>query len=583
MVQLSLGIDFGTTTTSVAVREQGLLPEVLAIGENELLYMPSAVAFLPQADGSYQTLIGEDAQRVGRGAELVTSIKRCFNCDGSRCQSNRPGVPQLRTQKWSVSNSERCRAGRIQAAGREWPPEEIAFLIVEEALRRAFRILKNRYASLDALDLTLSRANFGCSTVFNLAQRQMVLRVASKLGFNSVRLANVIEEPIAAGVGFAYLENLQPGRTLIYDFGGGTFDAAVVDVNRGATKVAVLASGGVQYLGGDDIDAMIMDYLLEQIGLETGYAADEIRELLQPGLDERVLRTQAERAKIELSEFHETEVVLPLSLRDRSFTISLPRVELERLIASERRFDKQSFFERSMRCVADVLRKAKVYSHRRESGGTINKEALLREDLQALITEVDYVLLVGGVTKIPYVRNALAETFGNHRIFEGFMIDDPITAVAKGAALDKEYQNLVLPAPPYSIIAKPLTPGGAANPITLYSAYDVLWPNQYSHGRADFRYIGDSESCHGVVTVGLLQPDSGEFHELGQFTSQGCLRVDIDESAGIHLLTGPSPGNMTTVFSRVAPWQHELQIISVASTQPRGHLYDDPKTILLSN
>jgi molecular chaperone DnaK len=583
MVQLSLGIDFGTTTTSVAVREPGLLPEVLPIGENELLYMPSAVAFLPQADGSYQTLIGEDAQRAGQGAELITSIKRCFNCDGSRCQSNHVGAAHLRTQKWPVSNSGRCHAGQIQAGGRQWPPEEIAFLIVEEALKRAFRTLKDRYSSLDGLDLRLSQANFGCSTVSNLAQRQMMLKIARRLGFDNVRLANVIEEPIAAGVGFAYLEDLQPGRTLIYDFGGGTFDAAVVDVNRGATKVAVLASGGVQYLGGDDIDAMIMDYLLEQIGLETGYAADEIRELLQPGLDERMLRTQAERAKLELSEFHETEVVLPLSLRDRPFTIALSRVALERLIASERRFDKQPLVERSTRCVADVLRKAKVYSHRRESGGTINKEALLREDLQALIKEVDYVLLVGGVTKMPYVRNELSKTFGSHRIFEGFMIDDPVTAVAKGAALDKEYQNLVLPAPPYSIVAEPHTLGGAANPITLYSAYDVLWPNQYSHSRADFRYIGDPEPVLGVVTVGLLQPDSGEFHELGQFASQGYLRVDIDESAGIYLLTGPSPGNMTTVFSKVAPWQHEVQIIPVASTQPRGHLYDDPKTILLSN
>lgn len=583
MVQLSLGIDFGTTTTSVAVKEHGMLPEVLPIGENGALYMPSVVAFVPHSSGSYQTLVGEDAQRAGQGAELITSIKRCFNCDGSRCQAKSLGKRQVRARMLSVSIGRRCDAGRIQAGGRQWLPEEIALLIVEEALKRAFQVLQTRYGSLNTLNLTPFQVNFGCSTVFNLEQRKIVLRIAHKLGYDKVKLSNIIEEPIAVGVGFAYLEDLRPGRTLIYDFGGGTFDAAVVDVNRGATEVAVLASGGVQYLGGDDIDAMIIEHLLEKIGAEIGYTADQIRELLQPGLDERLLRTQAERAKIDLSSSTETEVVLPLSLRDWPFTIPFSRAELERLIATERRFDGQTLIERSMRCVADVLRKAKVYSHMRTRGGAIDKAALLGEDLQTLINEVDYVLLVGGVTKIPYIRNELSRIFGAHRIFEGFMIDDPITAVAKGAALDKEYQNLVLPAPPYSIVAKLQKSGASTEVITLYSAYDVLWPNRYSHSRADFRYIGEPVPISGTVTVGLLQPDSQQFRELYQLSRAGYLRVDIDEMAGIHLLAGSSPSDMIEVFGTVAPWQHEVQNIPVAPSKHEGHLYDDAKTILLSN
>jgi len=364
---------------------------------------------------------------------------------------------------------------------------------------------------------------------------------------------------------------------------GGTFDAAIVDVNLSATKVAVLASGGVAFLGGDDIDAILVDFFLEQIGQETGYTSTEIRELLRPGTDERVLRIEAEKTKIELSSETDVEVVLPLSLRNDVFSFSISRSHLDLLIASGRRFDGYPLFERSLRCVEEVSRKARVYSDMKERGGSIDKQALLNQSLQDLTSQVDYVLLVGGVTKIPYIRNELANTFGRRRIFDGDFITDPITPVAKGAALDKEYENLVLPAPPYSIVAYLHKPGGVTEPQTLYTAYDILWPNRYSTGRSDFRYIGDPIFLHGVATVGILQPGSEDFYELCQVHAPGHLRVDIDETACIYVLTGSSEGSMNVVYGKVAPWQHEVQIMPAPTKIPLGHLNDPANSLLLSN
>jgi len=582
MAELSLGIDFGTSTTAVAFREHGGFPEMLGIGENRRPYMPSAVAFLRRPDGGYDTVFGEDALRAGKGAEVITSIKRCLHCDGTRCLDRRSSAstkPSRRQRQ--AANASRCEKGQIQAGGRLWKPEEIALLIVEEALRRACRLLQGDHGDCSLDQLALLPTNLGCSVAFDLDQRQLLVRIARQLGFNVLSLKNVVEEPVAAGIGFANMEGLKPGRTLVYDFGGGTFDAAVIHVSRDGEQVAVLASGGVPFLGGDDIDGMIIDHFLKELGRTHELTEAEIRDQLDKSFDERELRSQAEAAKIDLSQASDVEVTLNLSLRNDPYTMHLDRKTLEQLLTTERRFDGYSLFARSLTCVTDVLRKARVYQEGRDNGGRVDKERLGALTLDELRQDIDYVLLVGGVTKIPFVKRQLEDAFGQDRIFEGYVLDDPITAVARGAAYDKEYENLVLAAPPYSVIVE--HPNEASSqPAEAYRAYSVLWPNAYSAGRSDFKYLSDFINIYGAFAVRLLRHDTGARADVYRGTSSGYVRVEIDPWARIYVLEGPHPRSLTQRFRAQAPWKHDLQVIQELKDSYDG-LIDNSRSTMTEN
>ena len=568
MVNLSLGIDFGTTTTAIAFREQGGLPQMLPIGENGRLYMPSAVAFL-QAPA--ETLIGEAALRAGRTADVVTSIKRCLHCDGTRCHELRPSTSATsRRWQWQAANMRRCQGGQIRADGRLWKPEEIVFLIVQEALHRASRILQGRYGDRSLDHLTLFPANLGCSVAFDLGQRQLLARLAQQLGFASLSLKNVVEEPVAAGVGFANLEGLKPGRTLVYDFGGGTFDTAVIDVSHDGDRVAVLASGAVPFLGGDDIDQMIIDYFLEELGRQHELTGTDMAILIEPALDERELRSQAESAKIALSELLDVDVTLNLSVKKVPYTLQLTRERLDQMLATLRRFDGRPLFERSQDCVEEVLRKTRVYKEGRDNGGKIDKQQLLSVEFAALSRDIDYVLLVGGVTKMPFVRRRLEEAFGQDRIFEGFILDDPITAVARGVAYDKEYENLILAAPPYSVIVEHSDGDGEATCQEAYQAYSLLWPSAISASRDDFKYFSDLLEIRGRFAVWLLRHDTGDRVDIYNGVSSGYVRVQIDPWAYIYVLEGHSPGDLVQKHRVQAPWRHELQVIPDLQNEYKG-------------
>lgn len=561
MTQLSLGVDFGTSTTAIAFREEGGLPDMLPIGENGRPYMPSAVAFVPMSTGGYETVVGEAALRAGQAAEVITSIKRCLHCDGSNCRDARDQRKKSTRPRRQAAIVGRCQNGQIQAAGRLWRPEEVALLIVREALRRASRILQGRSGNRNLDQLTVFPANLGCSVAFDLDQRRLLVAMAQRLGFDRLSLSNVVEEPVAAGIGFANLEGLKPGRTLVYDFGGGTFDTAVIDVSQDGEQVAVLASSGVAFLGGDDIDQMIVDHFLADLGRRHGLSGEEMSILLDSGMDQRELRTQAETAKIALSTLLDVEVTLNLSYTRDHLTLQLDRETMEQMLVSERRFDGHPLFQRSMTCVEEVLRKARVYQEGRPRGGQVNKERLSTAKLDTLREDIDYVLLVGGVTKIPFLRRRLEATFGQDRIFEGYILDDPITAVARGAAYDKEYENLILAAPPYSVIVKPLYGASSALGEEAYRAYSVLWPNAYSSGRADFRYFSSPLDMRGPFTVRLLRHDTDAQIEIYAGLSSGCVRVEIDPWANIYVSEGPHVGALTQRARIQAPWKHDLQVI----------------------
>lgn len=574
MAHMSLGIDFGTTTTLVAIRQEGYLPEVLKIGEQDRSYMPSVVAFVPGVGGEFEVLVGEEAVRAREAADVITSIKRCLGCDGSRCRTIGGRLDQSRSRgRFRASNFGRCQQGQIFAGGRSWRPEDIASFIIREALQRSRRILLERDDLSALADITICPTNFGCSATADLPQRDLLVNTATKLGFKHVRPSNIVEEPIAAGVGFAHLEGLKPGRTLVYDFGGGTFDAAVVDVDRDVRKVTILASGGVAFLGGDDIDHMLVNHFLKWLSEEHGLTVEDMEDLLTPGLDERELRNQAESAKIELSEHMSAEVTLNLSLD--VFHLSVTRSQLEMLLAEVKNFERQSLMQRSLDCVREVLIKARVYAYTRE-GNLVDKEGLRSLKLEQMVEDVDYVLPVGGVTRIPYVRDKLGELFGDSRIYEGYILEDPVNAVAQGAALDKEYENLILAAPPYSIVAEYTDGDGQPKLTSLYQAYTPLWPNPNSPSRGDLSYIGDTISpAEGPVKVSLVSYDGKKPQVIFKASRIWRLRISIDHMARITVeIDRGLPKGMAPETRVIAPWRHDVQILLDVASPSTGHDFD---------
>jgi hypothetical protein len=387
----------------------------------------------------------------------------------------------------------------------------------------------------------------------------------------------VIEEPVAAGVGFAHLEGLKPGRTLIYDFGGGSFDAAVLDVDDSVSRVTVLASAGVYNLGGDDIDQMIVKHLLQQIGQAYGLTMSEVQTLLDP-FDDRELMQKAEDAKIALSDLDTVDLSLNLSLSQSPQHCRLTRHTLEEMLTQQKRFDRQALFDRSMSCVGDVLRRAKAYDLMQARQRSIGAEELSRLPMESLVQEIKTVLPVGGVAKIPYIRSRLADVFGRRRIYEGVLLNDPVEAVAQGAALDKEYDNLLLAAPPYSVVLESERDGQWKHVFELYTAYDLLWPNSRSYLKTDIRFVSESVEISRMARVCLVRPDDPEPIVIHERVSPGYVRIEIDLAARIHILWGPTIREMHTCAMVRAPWQHRLQVINEPSMVDT-RLLDNTRTI----
>ena len=123
--------------------------------------------------------------------------------------------------------------------------------------------------------------NLGCGANFNFDQRQLLIEVAHQLGFRNVTIENIVEEPILAGFAFSRFSDEPEGNSLIYDFGGGTFDVAVIHVDKTdqGPRVTILTTAGEQWLGGDDIDTLVYDYFLKQLSENRA----KIRILLKTG------------------------------------------------------------------------------------------------------------------------------------------------------------------------------------------------------------------------------------------------------------------------------------------------------------
>ena len=430
-----VGIDLGTTNSLVATVDSGI-PLVIADADNQRL-TPSVVHY--PAPGA-EPIVGHPARRVRvlKPAETVYSVKRFMGRRGA----------EISREEMLVTypvRGEDTGPVTIGIHGRDRTPEEVS----AEILRKLKRDAEAYFGE------PVTRAVITVPAYFNDAQRNATKKAGELAGFSVERIVN---EPTAAALAYGLDKLKEHSRIAVYDLGGGTFDLSILELNQGVFQV--LATNGNTRLGGDDLDRRMVDYLVAKIGEAGGPdlgAGSEIgsRKPEDLAMLSRI-REAAEQAKIRLSADTETAVALPFLTQTFSFSYRLSRQELEQLtrdvIARTR--------EHCLRALAD----AKL-----ESG------------------QLDQVILVGGQTRMPLVRQFVAELFGcpefeetrgDLRLGSDFhrpagpilnTTQNPDEAVALGAAIQAEIlsggfsQMLLLDVTPLSLGIE--TFGGLMNVI----------------------------------------------------------------------------------------------------------------------
>lgn len=584
----SLGIDFGTSATKVAIRTDGDRPVHVPISKSgDGVAMPSVVSYR-RTSGSTAMLyaIGEDADDSTPDSEdfiIVRDIKRFLEMTDTR-----PGAFPYHQYPWWDSEARCVRLWQTSLT-----VEDVVRAIMEEALKRAVRRARDlallpprrtsrRQRVLEFLKRIIGRpigttevlavrgwpVSFGCSAVAGLESRRVLRDVAHNLGFDGFRFEHIREEPVLASLPYLR-EEMHPGETaLVCDFGGGTFDSAVIRVDPESSsafpRVTVLSTEGIAFCGGVDIDRYFAKHLAERMaqqvfGSDCGNRSQEI-------LEQRYhqLVYIARETKELLSDRTQHTVSMLLGSPDGAvIEMDVTRQELEHAIT------ESEVLERIERCILSAWRKARVvWRQDHEVCHDIHVEVdantgrvyrtLFDLDFEDMSHLVDRVLLIGGTTKIPIVRECLRSHLPNVQFIADRAPHDPIVACALGAASQTEHVNSVVDRLPFSIVVK--KPG---EEILMYPAYapTVFYDVQSTHPRirgyfsANVCSIGDRHDC---VAVECISPD-------GEVISRA---TELAVVPGRHVLSIDQYGRVLFGGLPVPnPWQHELQRKMVSRIQ----------------
>jgi len=366
-----IGIDLGTTNSVVAVME-GTAPKVIPNKEGANT-TPSVVAFTKDD----KRLVGVLAKRqaVTNPENTIYSVKRFIGHKFDEVQSEIKNIP------YQVVKRSNGDVG-IVAQGKEYTPEEISAAILSQLKQTAE----------DYLGESVTEAVITVPAYFNDSQRQATKDAGRIAGLEVKRIIN---EPTAAALAYGF-DKKKSGTIAIFDFGGGTFDISILDVSDGVIEVK--STNGDTHLGGDDIDHIIVDYVIGEFKKESGIDLRQDKMALQR------LKEAAEKAKQELSSMHETEINLPYITADatgpKHLTLKLSRAKLESLCE-------------------DIFRRLTEPCKRAMTDAKVSKD------------QIDEVVLVGGSTRIPKVQQIVKDLFGK----EPNKSVNPDEVVAVGAAI----------------------------------------------------------------------------------------------------------------------------------------------------
>jgi molecular chaperone DnaK len=369
-----IGIDLGTTNSCVAIMD-GAQPKVLENAEG-VRTTPSIVAFTE----SGEKLVGLPAKRqaVTNPENTFFSVKRLIgkSFDDSNLKKEIQGLP------YKVIKSDNGTDAWVQSRDKKYSPSQIS----------AFILMKMKESAEKYLGSEVKQAVITVPAYFNDAQRQATKDAGKIAGLEVLRIIN---EPTAAALAYG-LDKKKAKTIAVYDLGGGTFDISVLELGDGVFEVK--STNGNTSLGGDDFDAVVTDYIIEEFKKESGINLKTDKLALQR------IREAAEKAKIELSSSAQTEVNLPFITADKSgpkhVNIKITRAKLEALTAA-------------------LIEK------------TIEPCKIALKDSGYTASEINEVILVGGMTRMPKVVEAVKSFFGK----EPNQSVNPDEVVALGAAV----------------------------------------------------------------------------------------------------------------------------------------------------
>ena len=314
----------------------------------------------------------------------------------------------------------------------------------------------------------------GIPAVAGLEARRRLAEIARRLGFEAVQTTDVVEEPVLVGQTYTHLREIGANeRVLVFDLGGGTFDAAIFKADEKGV-VTVLAVDGEPFTGGADIDAELAKGLLRRVAHEQlGSSLEELRALPGEPFDLRRIRHQARDVKEALSNVE--SVTVSLNILGDTVNIEVGRRDLLDAV------DESKVVDRSLECALRAFRRSVALEHGGVVGPGVPRGSVYNLKHDDLAAAVDRIVLVGGSTRMPAVREACADVWGSDKLV-GEDVIDPIDSVCVGAAHESDNIGIVLDRMPFSIVLE--SPDGERTEV--YRAYEPT----VDHARA---YLGELE------------------------------------------------------------------------------------------
>ncbi len=382
-----IGIDLGTTNSCVAIME-GNEPKVLNNAEGGRT-TPSVVAFTDKGE----RLVGMLAKRqaVTNAEKTIFAVKRLIGrkFGDAEVQKSKDIVPYKIVES---PNGDAC----VEVDGKKYSAAEISAIVLG----------KMKQTAEDYLGEKVTEAVITVPAYFNDSQRQATKDAGRVAGLNVLRIIN---EPTAAALSYG-LDKKAEEKIAVFDLGGGTFDVSILEIGEGVFEVK--ATNGDTFLGGEDFDLRIVDWLAEEFKKEQGLDLRQDRMALQR------LKEAAEKAKCELSSTPETEINLPFITADASgpkhLVIKLTRAKLEALV--------EDLIDRVIAPCQTALKDAGLTT-----------------------ADINEVILVGGMTRMPMVQKKVAEMFGKEP-HKGVNPDEVVAigAAIQGAVLKGEVKDVLL-------------------------------------------------------------------------------------------------------------------------------------------